>query len=138
MTQTTGPGSLPADRSREVFAWAMYDWANSAYSTLSITILVAYLQKVVLPGESEAVVWGVPFSVKWGPVVWAWGISLSMLVAAVLSPILGAMADANASKRKWLAATALSGAAVAVGLALVSPHSAWLVVLLKHLLAGKQ
>ena len=130
MTQTTGPGSLPADRSREVFAWAMYDWANSAYSTLSITILVAYLQKVVLPGESEAVVWGVPFSVKWGPVVWAWGISLSMLVAAVLSPILGAMADANASKRRWLAATALSGAAVAVGLALVSPHSAWLVVLL--------
>ena len=95
----------------------MYDWADSAYSTLSITILVFYIQGVVLPGE-------------WGPIVWAWGISLSMLVAAVLSPILGAIADANRSKRKWLAATALPGAAAAVLIALLPPTSVWPIIAL--------
>ena len=29
----------------------MYDWANSAYSTYQITILMLYLQQVVLPGR---------------------------------------------------------------------------------------
>ncbi|MBN1589954.1 MAG: MFS transporter [Pirellulales bacterium] len=95
----------------EVFAWALYDWANSAYSTLSITILFFYIQ-LISPD-------------RWGPVVWAWGISLSMLVAAVLSPIVGAMADARRSKRAWLAATALGGSAAAVALALVPPNFTW-------------
>lgn len=110
----------------------MYDWANSAYSTLSITILVAYLQRVVLPGESGPVkfLWSTSLTIKWGPVVWAWGISLSMLVAAILSPILGAVADANASKRKWLAATALCGAGAAVLMFFVPAACAWLVVAL--------
>jgi UMF1 family MFS transporter len=94
---------------REVLAWAMYDWANSAYSTLSITLLAAYIQKVVLPGH-------------WGPVAWAWGISASMLVAGLASPPLGALADANGSKRRWLAVTALGGAASAVVLGLMPPR----------------
>ena len=35
---------MPATRRREIVAWATYDWANSAYSTLSITLLVAFIQ----------------------------------------------------------------------------------------------
>lgn len=97
---------------REVLAWAMYDWANSAYSTLSITLLVAYIQKVVLPGP-------------WGPVAWAWGISASMLVAGLASPTLGALADASGSKRRWLAVTALGGAVSAVVLGLMPPGFTW-------------
>ncbi|MBN2022664.1 MAG: MFS transporter [Pirellulales bacterium] len=92
----------------EVFAWAMYDWANSAYSTLSITILVGYILNVVVPGDR-------------GPVVWAWGISGSMFGAAVLSPIAGAMADARRAKRRWLGVTALGGAATAILMGLVPP-----------------
>ncbi len=102
---------------REIFAWAMYDWANSAYSTLSITILFSYLTTVVFSPDDT-----------WGPTVWAWGISLSMLIAAVASPLLGALADANCNKRGWLACTALPGAAVVVILALVPPDRTWLIV----------
>jgi MFS-type transporter involved in bile tolerance (Atg22 family) len=80
---------------REVFAWAMYDWANSAYSTLSITVLVSYLQGALLPGEPGVRVWG-------------WGIGLTELIVAVSSPVLGAVADAHASKRFWLGLTAPS------------------------------
>jgi len=114
------PNGGPAGgRPREIFAWAMYDWANSAYSTLSITILFGYLTTVVfLPDD------------PWGPTVWAWGISLSMLLAAVLSPVLGAVADANRSKRAWLARTALPGAAAVVLLALVPPDRTWPIVAL--------
>lgn len=104
-------------RRAEVLAWAMYDWANSAYSTVSITILVVYLQKVVLPG-------------RWGAIVWAWGISLSMLTAALASPVLGAIADATRGKRRWLAATALPGAAAAMLLAMLPPTAVWPIIVL--------
>ena len=99
----------------EVFAWAMYDWANSAYSTLLITVVLHYLQEIVLPGRR-------------GPAVFAWGIGAAMLVAAVLSPIVGAVADANRSKRRWLGGTAFCGAAAAVAMALIPPNQVWLVI----------
>jgi UMF1 family MFS transporter len=120
MQQTNRHDSeMTTGRPAEVFAWAMYDWANSAYSTLSITILFSYLTTVVfLPDDT------------WGPTVWAWGISLSMLIAAVVSPVLGALADANCNKRTWLACTALPGAVVVVILALVPPDRTWLIVAL--------
>lgn len=115
MTQTPLPTPGRYSRKAEVIAWAVYDWANSAYSTLSITILVAYIQKVVLPGKA-------------GPVAWAWGISASMLIAAILSPPLGAMADANASKRSWLGGTALVGATTAVLIGVVPSNWTWTIL----------
>lgn len=107
-------------RPAEIFAWAMYDWANSAYSTVSITILVKYIQHGVFPEET--------YGKTTGAVIWAWGIAASMFLSAILSPVTGAVADANASKRKWLASTALGGAAAAIGLGLVPPDWPWLVV----------
>ncbi|TWT79600.1 Vacuole effluxer Atg22 like protein [Planctomycetes bacterium CA13] len=99
----------------------MYDWANSAYTTLLITVLVAYIQRVVFPVEQ----WGYT-----GAVVWAWGISLSMFLGAVLSPLVGAIADARASKRRWLAATALSGAVASILLGIVPPQMYVVIVIL--------
>lgn len=99
----------------------MYDWANSAYTTLIITVLVAYIQRVVFPSDQ----WGTT-----GAVVWAWGISLSMLLGAILSPIVGAIADAHGSKRQWLAITALTGSAASILLGIVPPRMYVLVVVL--------
>lgn len=99
----------------------MYDWANSAYTTLLITVLVAYIQRVVFPAEQ----WG-----RTGAVVWAWGISLSMFLGAILSPIVGAIADAQANKRRWLAITALSGSVAAILLGVVPARMYVLVVIL--------
>lgn len=95
---------------KQVAAWALYDWANSGYSTLSITVLVTYLQNFVF-AENE---WG-----SAGAIVWAWGVAFTMLLGAVLSPFLGAIADAHANKRLWLGGTALCGATAGVLLALV-------------------
>ena len=108
--------SRPLDR-RSVFLFALYDWANSAYSTLSITVLVTYLQSAVLPGPT-------------GKLVWGWGIGLTMFTAALLSPIVGAIADANASKRRWLTCTTLTGSAAAMLMFFVTPDRPWLLVVL--------
>lgn len=110
------PSPHPSRR-REVYAWAMYDWANSAYSTLLITVVLHYIQEVVLPGKA-------------GPVAFAWGIGGAMILAAILSPIVGAVADANRSKRLWLAGTAFCGATATIAMALVPPEHAWLIIAL--------
>ncbi len=100
-------------RDKKILCWAMYDWANSAYTTLLITVLVAYIQRVVFPVED----WG-----RTGAVIWAWGISLSMFLGAVLSPVVGAIADAQAAKRRWLAITALAGSAASILMGIVPPR----------------
>jgi UMF1 family MFS transporter len=94
---------------REIVAWALCDWANSAYSTLLITIVVSYLQAYVLPGDRGILAYG-------------WGLGVSMFLSAWLSPILGAMADARANKRTWLLCTSYSGATCSVLMGLVTPE----------------
>jgi UMF1 family MFS transporter len=101
---------------REIFAWVMYDWANSAYSTLSITVLVSYLQ-AILPGETGVRAWG-------------WGIGVTNLLVAILSPVLGAVADGRATKRLWLTGTALTGAIASALMFFATPDRAWLLVVL--------
>ena len=51
----------------------MYDWANRAYSTYQITILMLYLTQVVLPGAS-------------GQIAYGYGIGISTLVAGIILP----------------------------------------------------
>jgi UMF1 family MFS transporter len=110
------PSSEILVRRSEILAWASYDWANSAYSTLLITIVLHYMQEIVLPDRHH------------GPAIFAWSIGLGMLLAALLSPIVGAVADANRSKRRWLAITAFGGALAALLMALAPPEQTWLVV----------
>lgn len=112
----SGLGESGPSVQAKVWAWALYDWANSAYSTILITVVMLYISQEVFAGD------------VWGKTVYAWCISVSMVLAAVLSPVLGAMADVNRSKRRWLALTALGGAGVALGMAAVPPHWRWVVV----------
>jgi UMF1 family MFS transporter len=135
---TPDPAPPPVTR-REIWAWAAYDWANSAYTSLSITVLV-YFVSLAAAGEQTHVAqqvaqWtaavGRPIAAKdVGAVAWSWGIALSMLVAALLSPVVGAMADARAAKRAWLTATALSGAAGSVILACLPVAWGWTILAL--------
>jgi MFS transporter, UMF1 family len=105
-TQSVAGPARSSARTREIVAWALCDWANSAYSTLLITIVVVYLQQFVLPGDPGILAYG-------------WGLGVSMFISAWLSPILGAMADARANKRAWLLCTSFTGAACSVLMGLV-------------------
>lgn|GEM_PF-758081 len=98
---------------REVFAWTLYDWANSSYSTLLITIVVVYLTTVVMPGDA-------------GDLMYSYGIGVTMFIAALLSPVIGAIADSRANKSTWFRWTSLPGALAAGALGLVSPDNSWI------------
>jgi MFS transporter, UMF1 family len=108
----TLPAARSPARTRDVAAWALCDWANSAYSTLLITIVVSYLQVFVLPGNPGILAYG-------------WCLGVSMFLSAWLSPILGAMADARANKRTWLLCTSFTGATCSVLMGLVPPDWPW-------------
>ena len=80
---------------RRINAWAMYDWANSAFATTIIGgLLPVYYSSVagsVLPSEATATAY------------WSLTISLSLFILALLSPILGAVSDVMRSKKRFLA-----------------------------------
>ena len=110
-TTLAGFGAVPSgtvttaiknDR-RTIFGWAMYDWANSAYSTvIAGAILPAYFA-----GE---VVGDAGWNGRSGQVLWALGIGLSTLVLFIAMPVFGAIADYSASKRQFMQVFAYGGA----------------------------
>jgi UMF1 family MFS transporter len=132
------PRDLPVDRAKllhaerpvtrkEIVAWALCDWANSAYSTLSITLLVNYITRIAIPKNQP--IHFFDFEIT-GLRAWTWGLGISMFCGALLSPILGAMADARASKWKWLIATSFAGATCATLIPLAPLAQPWLIIAL--------
>lgn len=111
-----GPPSTPVvtDRATRVArrAWVLLDWGASAFSTISITFLVAYVDKIVFAGAP----WGVP-----GGVVWAWTLAAAMLVTALVAPWCAAWADRRHAHKRALSASVLLGCAGAFLLALLPP-----------------
>jgi UMF1 family MFS transporter len=93
----------------------MYDFANSAFSTLIITVAYSvYFVQVVAGHLAER---GAGAAER----LWFWGYAGSMLVAAILSPALGATADARAAKRPFLIGATLACVTCTALLAFVGP-----------------
>ena len=81
----------------------MYDWANSAYSTVVAgAILPAYVAGEVV-GDGG-------WNGRSGQVLWALGIGLSTLVLFMAMPVFGAIADYSAAKRQFMQVFAYGGA----------------------------
>jgi UMF1 family MFS transporter len=85
---------------RIINAWCMYDWANSAFAT---TIMAA-----VLPTFYAAVA-GADLPGNMATVYWGYTSSISLLIAAFLAPVLGAVADYLGAKKRFLAGFAVLG-----------------------------
>ncbi|MDX9754195.1 MAG: MFS transporter [bacterium] len=82
---------------RSVFSWCLYDFANSAFTTLIVTFVYAmYYSKAFAPDEVTGMAW------------WSRGIAVSSIFIALLSPFLGAMADQGARKVYLFATTTIS------------------------------
>jgi len=99
--------SEPASR-REIRAWALFDFANSAFAT---TILAVIFQRYLTDPQAL----GAPAS------VWGYSVSAATILSAVIMPVLGAVCDYTASKKKWMFRFWLLG--VAGSLALFAPAS---------------
>lgn len=74
-----------------IFIWTLFDFANTSYSITIVTFLYAvYFKKVVADNEPI------------GDLYWSIATSTAMLVTAFLSPILGAISDHSAGKKRFL------------------------------------
>ena len=92
--------------------WVLLDWAASAFSTILITLVVAYVERVVFADAA----WGVA-----GGVVWAWLMAAAMLASALLAPFLSAHADRTHGHKRWLLIATAVGAGACLLLAAVPP-----------------
>ncbi|WP_369824716.1 MFS transporter [Pigmentiphaga sp. NML080357] len=107
----------PGVRPREVFAWALYDFANSGYTTVVLTaVFNAYFVGVVAGNAS------------WATLAWTAALSLSYLIVMLAMPGLGAWADARAAKKRLLAASTVGCVAATAALALAGPGGLWIAV----------
>jgi len=93
-------------------AWILLDWAASGFSTVLITLVVAYVEKVVLPDGG----WGMEAGV-----IWAWTLAAGMLISALLTPWAAAWADRRDAHQAALAAGTLLGVGGLLALAAVPP-----------------
>ena len=85
---------------REIFGWAMYDFANSAFATTILAVIFnQYFANVVAGGEKGVDILGFRLH---GASFFTFSISLSMAISAVLSPFLGAIADFTGLKKRFL------------------------------------
>ena len=104
---------------RELRAWAMYDWANSAfYTTIVAAVFPIYFQKVAADGLPGPVATG----------RFAWGTTLSILIVAIVAPLLGSVADRAPIKKRLLGAFLAIGATATFAMFFIS-RGEWLFAL---------
>lgn len=86
----------------EARAWALYDWANSAFATtISAAVLPVYFGQVATAGLPDGS----------GLTLWSYTNAAALLIVALVSPLLGALADLLGAKKRMLAASMLVGVA---------------------------
>ncbi|MEE8524871.1 MAG: MFS transporter [Thermoanaerobaculia bacterium] len=105
------------ENKRAIAAWCLYDWANSAFTTLVVTFVYAtYFTQTFAADENT------------GTALWSRGIVVSSLLIALLSPILGALADRGGTRRRDLLISTVACVAATAALTFVRPdqdHAVW-------------
>ncbi len=101
------PTPLVKNDPKTIFGWCMYDWANSAYVTTAAVGLLPYYFARVVVGESGVTLGGTVYSAT---TLWGYSVSVAAVVAFLCAPVLGAIADFSAAKKRFLLFFAYSGA----------------------------
>ena len=84
----------PEVKIREVWAWSMYDFANSGYTTVVITAVFSAYFVAAVAGKAP-----------WATFAWTAALSVSYAAILLTGPLVGAWADAHAAKKKLLLLT---------------------------------
>jgi UMF1 family MFS transporter len=97
---------------REIFGWAMYDWANSAFTTTVVTTFLGpYLTSLVEAQGGTVNFLGFPIE---GAAFFPFCVSISVILQVLVLPILGAIADYSHLKKRMLLGFAYTGAAATI------------------------
>ncbi|MGQ0563034.1 MAG: MFS transporter [Gemmatimonadota bacterium] len=100
-------------RRREVLSWSLYDFGSSAFNTLMVTFIFnRFFTEVMAPDYNT------------GTVMWAQAINISAVVVALVTPVLGAVADYSGRKKFFLVSFAAMSIVFTFLLFFVGPGAA--------------
>lgn len=95
---------------KAVFGWMLYDFGNSAFATtIMAAVLPVYYYNVAAKGVEDSLATS----------YWGYSQSIAVLIVAILAPILGAISDYSAAKKKFLRFFAYMGIIASILLAFV-------------------
>ena len=109
----------PGVKKREVFGWAMYDFANSGYTTVVLTAVFSAYFAGVIAGKAE-----------WATFAWTVALSISYAIVMLTMPSIGALADLRAAKKRYLLFATAGCVVTTAALALAGPGQVVLAMVL--------
>ena len=117
--------ATPRVRRRALVAWCLYDWADSAFPAVILTFVFAayFAQGIAVDPVTATGQWGL-------------AITISGLAIAILSPVLGAVADQNGRRKPWVAIFSLVCIVVTALLWFAKPDPSYVVFALACVAIG--
>lgn len=109
----------PGVAKREVFGWAMFDFANSSYTTVVITAVYNAFFVATIAGNAG-----------WATFAWTSALAVSYALIMLTAPVIGAYADLRATKLRVMAVTTVGCVIATAALALTGPGTLWLAFVL--------
>jgi UMF1 family MFS transporter len=83
--------SAAASQKVKIFAWLLFDFANTSFSVMMVTFAFPlYFKNIICRGDAG------------GDALWGYSVSISMLLVALVSPVLGAEADYSGRRKRYL------------------------------------
>lgn len=117
VSEPSTTGKKPVSKT-EIFGWAMYDFANSSYTTVIISLVYAsFFTDYVIPAESTI-----------RDSFWSLALVISTIIAIILSPLVGAICDYGGGKKRYLMYSTIACALGTMGLYFVDPGDVWLAI----------
>ncbi len=105
-----------SSRKKEIFGWAMFDFANSSYTTVIITVVYSVIFPRFIVGDAP--------DFKTGNFLWSLALSISYVIAVFAAPAAGKVADKKTRKKSYLALSAIITISATASLYFVSPGCA--------------
>ncbi|MDF3821005.1 MFS transporter [Leptospira sp. 96542] len=109
-------------KNRQIFGWCMFDFANSSYTTVIISVVYCEIfTQLIVPSSP-----GTDNPFQWGNTLWAWALAVSYLVVVVTGPIFGAITDYSSKKKLFLFLSYIGCIIATFLLYYVNPGMIWL------------
>jgi MFS transporter, UMF1 family len=114
--------TTPRAPAREIFGWAMFDFANSSYTTVIVTVVFSVIFPRLVVGDGP--------EFRQGNLLWSVALSVSYGLVVLTAPVLGAIIDFRAAKKRFLFASYLLTVVATALLYFVGPGQVLLGVVL--------
>ena len=110
MNTTAASANGQRDSRRAIWSWALYDFANSPFTTLVVTFVYAtYFTQAIAPDPIT------------GTALWSRAVAVTALIVAIASPVMGALADRGGYRKRFVALAMLVCAIATTALYTVLP-----------------